>query len=105
MARIAIAGFLIIMAVGCVSVPTGQVNQDIRVTTNPQVVVDCTLIGRVYGKDHYKTGHIGKEAARDSAMNEIRSQAINMGANAILLTELTTDYSGSQVKGEAYTCR
>ncbi len=76
----------------------------VRLTSNPEVVRNCSYIGQVQGTDHLNGGLLGQGVAEESAMRKIRNQAAEMGANTVHLVTKSTGFSGSAVRGEAYRC-
>jgi len=90
---------------GCVTTRLNDGAAAVRVTSNSDVIKDCTYIGFVEGKDHFNGGMFGQGAAEENAIRRIRNEAQAMGADTIDLSMKSTGFSGSALRGEAYRCR
>ena len=75
----------------------------VRVTSNPEAVHGCTLIGEVKGTSR-QGGLLGQSAAHENAMLGLKNRAAEMGADTVLMVTSTTTFSGSRQFGEAYSC-
>lgn len=102
------AGFFAIVWVlglaGCVTTQLTPRAQMVRLTSNPEAVRGCTLVGNVDASDRLQGGMMGQMAAEENANRRLQNKAAEMGANVVLFTNSTTGMSGSRVRGEAYTC-
>jgi hypothetical protein len=88
---------------GCASMtPAGE---QVRVTTNPEIVKGCEYLGEVKGADHMWGGAFGQGAAEKNAHKRLKNNAAEMGADTVLLATDHTGFSGSVKRGEAYRCR
>ncbi len=76
----------------------------VLLTTNPDTVRGCTLVGDVQGAARWSAGLGAGDAARKEAVQEVKQRAAGMKANAVLLIASTTESSGSRVRAEAYRC-
>lgn len=90
---------------GCVTTRLNEGAAAVRVTSNSDVVKDCAYIGFVEGKDHLNGGMLGQGAAEENALRRIRNEAQALGADTIDLSMKSTGFSGSALRGEAYSCR
>ena len=99
---VAIAILLMVLVTGCASLtPAGE---NVRITSNPDVVRGCKYIGRVEGNDHLNGGSMGQGAAEKNATIRLQNSAAEMGANTVFLARSSTGFSGSNQLGEAYSC-
>jgi hypothetical protein len=92
------------LASGCVYRQLTPAGEQVRVTSNPEAVRGCNLVGPVQGGDGMNGGMAGQRAAEENANRELRNRAAEMGANVVLLTTSTTGFSGATQRGEAYSC-
>lgn len=76
----------------------------VRITSNPEGVRGCKLIGEVKGADHKNGGTMGQGFAQETAMRELKNRAAAAGANVVLMITSTTNTSGSVQLGEGYRC-
>lgn len=89
---------------GCVTTRLSQGGEQVRVTSNPDVVVGCQYLGPTEGRDRMNGGYMGQGAAEENSMRRIRNSAAKMGANTVHLVSTMTGMSGSTIRGEAYHC-
>ena len=94
---------LALVTTSCISTLTPQ-GQFVRVTSNPDAVHGCTLIGEVKGAEHMWGGVAGQGLAEESAMRELKNRTAAMGGNVVMITTSHTNTSGSVQRGEAYKC-
>lgn len=89
-----------LLLASCVSLkPEGQ---DVRVTSNPEIVKGCTYLGEVTGTTRY--GPVGNaKTDEQSAHNDLKNNAGKLGANTVLLQDTTGD-NWIVKRGEAYRC-
>lgn len=87
---------------GCVT--TTAAGEKVLVTSNPDTVKGCRLLGQVKGSDHMWGGSAGQGIAEENATAELRNRAAQMGANVVFLSRSSTGFSGSSQLGEAYRC-
>jgi hypothetical protein len=78
----------------------------VRITTNPQVVRGCTLVGDVNDAGQWNAGlrQGSTTAAEERAIQEVKKRAATMEADTVLLVASTTEDSGSPLRGEGYRC-
>lgn len=95
---------VIMICSGCVTAKLSPEGETVRLTSNNEIVRNCTYIGQVKGTDHWNGGLAGQGAAEENAMTEIRNNAANMRADTVHILNVTTGTSGSAVRGEAYQC-
>jgi uncharacterized protein YbjQ (UPF0145 family) len=103
MKRMAIVAASFLMA-SCVTTSLTPEGAKVRVTSNPEAVHGCTLVGEVKGADHWNGGMMGQGAAQETAMRELKNRAAAAGANVVLIVTSTTNMSGSVQLGEGYRC-
>ncbi|MDZ7661398.1 DUF4156 domain-containing protein [Thiohalophilus sp.] len=104
--KIIIVPFLMValLLTGCITVSLSPEGSKVRLTSNPDVVRNCSYVGQVKGTDHFNGGLAGQGAAEENAMREIRNRAADMGANTVHIVTKSTGTSGSAIRGEAYGC-
>lgn len=93
-----------ILCAGCVVVRLTPEAEKVRVTSNPDAVHGCSLVGNVAGSDIMNGGQFGQMAAEENANRTLRNRAAEMGANTVLMITSTTNTGGSRQRGEAYAC-
>lgn len=103
MRRLAIVVILIGLG-ACVHVQLTPEGERVRVTSNPEAVRGCKLVGNVDASDRMNGGMAGQMAAEENAQRTLKNKTAEMGANVVLLTTATTGTSGSRARGEAYAC-
>jgi hypothetical protein len=100
--KFAAFGLTALPLAACVSLtPAGE---KVRITANPDVVRNCTLIGEVKGADHMNGGLMGQGIAENHAVIELKNRAAAMGADTVMMVTGSTGFSGSVQRGEAYRC-
>lgn len=103
MRQLALLVVLLALA-SCVTTTLTPDGAKVRVTSNPEAVHGCTLVGEVKGADHLNGGLLGQGAAQETAMRELKNRAAAMGADTVLMVTSTTNTSGSVQLGEGYRC-
>jgi hypothetical protein len=88
---------------GCVTTELTPAGNGVHVTSNPEMVRNCVLIGDVVGSDAMNGG-LGAWAADENANRRLRNHAAAMGANVVLFVTNATGWHGSVQRGEAYRC-
>jgi hypothetical protein len=87
----------------CVSVtPAGE---KVRVTSNPEAVRNCALLGEVKGAEHLWGGWAGQGIAENNAYKELKNRTAAMGGDTALMVSSSTGFSGSVQRAEAYRCQ
>jgi uncharacterized protein YbjQ (UPF0145 family) len=99
-----ISSLLLLFATSCVTTQLTPDGAKVRVTSNPEAVHGCALVGEVKGADHMNGGTMGQGAAQETAMRELKNRAAAAGANVVLMVTSTTNTSGSVQLGEGYRC-
>lgn len=90
---------------GCVTVQLTPEAERVRVTSNPDAVKGCTLIGNVDASDQWNGGQFGQMAAEENANRTLKNKTAAMNANTVFVTTSTTNTGGSRIRGEAYNCQ
>lgn len=92
--RILAAGLLLLTG-ACVTV--SQEGQEVRVTSNPDVVKGCQFLGNVKA-----TSGFGGDTALAASNTEktLQNKAAKLGANVVFVVA-----SGGHATGEAYRCK
>lgn len=88
----------------CVTTRLTPEAEHVRVTTNPEAVRGCTLLGNIEASDLMNGGMVGQMAAEENARRRLQNKAAELGANIVLQGTSTTGTSGSRTRGEAYRC-
>ena len=94
--------FVIVTA--CVTTSLTPKGNQVRLTSNPDVVRPCKYLGEVKGADRMNGGIAGQGAAEENANRRLRNNAAQMGADTVFIGTSTTNTSGSVQRGEAYQC-
>jgi hypothetical protein len=85
-----------LLLAGCVSVsPEGE---EVRVTSNPDVVKGCKFLGNVKATSGWG-GPAGTGLASSNSAKTLRNKAAKLGGNVVFVVE-----SGIHAEGEAYLC-
>lgn len=95
---------VLLLVTSCAYAKLDPAARDVRVTSNTDAVRGCTLKGEVTGADALNGGLVGQGAAEKNAMVKLRNEAAKIGANVVLLSTGSTNFSGSRYRGEAYAC-
>lgn len=95
---------LSMMLFSCVTTTLSPAAERVRVTSNPEAVRGCTLVGELRGADHMNGGFAGQGAAEENAMRRLKNEAAEKGADTVLIITSTTNTSGSTIRGEGYRC-
>ena len=86
-----------ILALGCAT--------ELTIEGSSVLIVDdkssCEFLGTVTG---YNTGGANMARNTDSAMNDLRNNAAQMGANAVKMIDVDTVPQGTTALGEALSC-
>jgi hypothetical protein len=93
-----------LLATACVTTRLTPEAERVMVTTNPDAVRGCALLGNVDASDRMNGGMVGQMAAEENAQRRLKNKAAEMGATHVLFTSSTTGMSGSRTRGEAYRC-
>lgn len=89
---------------GCVTTQLKPGAESVRITSNPEVVRGCKVIGEVRAADRMNGGMVGQDAAEENTYRRLRNAAVDMGANVVYLERAGTGYYGASARGEAYIC-
>jgi hypothetical protein len=100
--RFAICAFLL-LPLGCMTTTLTPEGAKVRVTSNPEAVKGCKLVGEVTGNDHMNGG-VASGIAEEQANRRLKNAAAEKGANVVLVTSSSTGHNGSAQRGEAYRC-
>ena len=100
MKRLLLLGLL----VGCVTTQLTPAGRAVRLTSNPEAVSGCRLVGEIEGKDRVNGGMLGQGAAEENATRRLKNKAAEMGANVVLLTTSSAGMGGARMLGEGYLC-
>lgn len=65
---------------GCVTTQLTPKAQMVRVTSNPEAVRGCTLIGNIDASDRLQGGMMGQMAAEENANRRLQNKAAEAGA-------------------------
>lgn len=103
--KIIVVAFLAFLQVACVNISMSPEGSKVRLTSNPETIRGCKYVALVKGTDHMNGGLAGQGAAEENAMRKIRNKAAEIGADTVMFYNITTGFSGSAVRGEAYKCK
>ena len=102
----ALVACTVLLASSCATVRQAPAAPQVSVTTRPEDVRGCTLVGDLKGADQWSAGlaqGAGTAAERD-AVRKVKQRAAAMGADTVLLVASTPGNSGSALRGDAYRC-
>lgn len=88
------AGLLLLAGTACVTV--SEKGQQVRVTSNPEVVKGCTFLGNVKATSGWGTN---TGLAASNTEKTLQNKAAKLGANVVFVVA-----SGGHASGEAYLC-
>ena len=67
----------------------------------PEAITPCDFIAVVQGSENFGWTTVGD---RVSALNKVRNQVAELGGNAYVLTETSSDGIGTSTQADAYRC-
>jgi hypothetical protein len=83
----------------CACTSTSPAGEKVRVTSNPEAIKGCELLGPVKGSSGWG-GAATANVSENNSMNALRDNAAKMGANVVLMVSSGT----TRKEGEAYKC-
>jgi hypothetical protein len=96
MKAVAVVLLLAVLATGCVS--TTPEAEQVRVTSNPDVVKGCKFLGNVKATSGWG-GPAGSGLASSNTTKTLQNKTAKLGGNVLFVVE-----SGVHAEGEAYLC-
>lgn len=93
-----------LMLASCVTTKLTERGEQVRVTTNNEVVRGCKYIGEVKASDRMNGGAFGQDAAEENTDRRIKNAAAEKGADTVLLSRADKSGLGASARGEAYFC-
>jgi len=101
--RVAICVGSLLLPVACMTTALTPEGAKVRVTSNPEAVKGCKLVGEVTGNDHMNGG-VASGVAEEQAHRRLMNSAAEKGGNIVLVTSSSTGHNGSSQRGEVYRC-
>ena len=96
---------MLVLAGGCVTTQLTPEAQAVRITSNPEAVRGCEVLGEVKGSDRMNGGMLGQGAAEENSRRRLRNAAAKLGANVVLVESANVAVlGGTSQRGEAYRC-
>lgn len=89
-------------ALSCAT-PVSHQGRDVRVVKDIQFVEGCDHVTSVDSSSSWG-GFAATGVAYTSAMNQLKNQAADAGANVILISTLSNTMGGTNMSGEAFNC-
>ncbi len=76
----------------------------VRVTNQSEEVKDCKYLGQITSSSSWG-GFAATGIGFESAMNELKNKAAEMGANVLLTQVISNTMGGTRMIGDAYYCQ
>ena len=76
----------------------------VRVTSQSEAVKVCKYLGQVSSSSSWG-GFAATGVGFESAMNELKNKAADMGANVLLTQVISNTMGGTKMIGDAYYCQ
>lgn len=102
-AALASIAFLSILVSGCATTLTNK-GAYVRVTNQSEEVQNCKYLGQVSASSSWG-GFAATGIGFESAMNELKNKAAEMGANVLLTQVISNTMGGTRMIGDAYYCQ
>lgn len=95
--------FLTIFVSGCATTLTNK-GAFVRVTNQPEEVKNCRYLGQITSSSSWG-GFAATGLGFESAMNELKNKAAEMGADVLLTQVISNTMGGTRMIGDAYRCK
>lgn len=97
--------FLLFTTIALSSCATALSNKGaiVRVTSQSEQVKTCKYLGQVSSSSSWG-GFAATGIGFESAMNELKNKAADMGANILLTQVISNTMGGTRMVGDAYYC-
>ncbi len=95
--------FVVIALSGCATTLSNK-GELIRVTNRSEDVKNCEYLGQVSSSSSWG-GFAATGVGFESAMNELKNKAADIGANVLLTQVISNTMGGTQMIGDAYYCQ
>lgn len=95
--------FVVIFLWGCATTLSSK-GALIRVTNRSEDVTNCQYLGQVSSSSNWG-GYAATGVGFESAMNELKNKAADMGANVLLTQVISNTLGGTRMIGDAYYCQ
>ena len=98
--------FLLFVAISLSGCATTLSNKGalVRVTNQSEDVRSCKYLGQVSSSSSWG-GFAATGVGFESAMNELKNKAADMGANVLLTQVISNTMGGTRMIGDAYYCQ
>ena len=93
----------IIFSSGCATMLSNK-GSLVRVTNHSEDVKNCKFLGQITSSSSWG-GFAATGLGLDSAMNELKNKAAEMGANVLLTQLISNTMGGTRMIGDAYYCQ
>ena len=95
--------FAVISVSGCATTLSNK-GALVRITNQLEEVKNCKYLGQVTSSSSWG-GFAATGVAFESAMNELKNKAAEMGANVLLTQVISNTMGGTRMIGDAYFCK
>lgn len=95
--------FFYIFVSGCATALTSK-GSLVRITNQSEEVKNCKYLGQVTSSSSWG-GFAATGIGFESAMNELKNKAVEMGANVLLTLVISNTMGGTRMIGDAYYCQ
>jgi len=93
------------MLAACVTTELTQDAKSVRITSNADVVHECSYLGEAKASDRLNGGLLGQGAAEENTDRKLKNAAAEKGGNVVLLGDSRADFTGASARGEIYRCK
>jgi uncharacterized protein YceK len=93
----------VVCLAGCATPLTKQGAQ-VRMTNQYQEVAQCKFLGQIESSSHWG-GSAATGVAFDSAMNQLKNKASQMGGDTIKTQMISNTMGGTRMVGDVYSCK
>ena len=102
-ANVATAILLLTLA-GCHRVSLSPQEEAVRVIRDASQVSRCRFVNDVESSDRITGGLVNRDKAEENAYKILKQKTAKLGANTVLVAAASSGYTGSAMKGKAYSC-
>jgi len=95
--------FIVVITLSGCATSLSTKGASIRITSQPEDVKGCEYLGQLTSSSSWG-GFAATGLGFESAMNELKNKAAQMGANTLLTQLISNTMGGTRMIGDAYKC-
>lgn len=95
---------VVLTVAGCHRVSLSQQEEAVRVIRDASQVSRCRFVRDVESSDRITGGLVNRDKAEENAYKILKQKTAKLGANTVLVAAASSGYTGSAMKGKAYSC-